>query len=98
MRTTGRVVVVSSSIIKLQEDLKPDHALPNQLHRALRLLDELGATALANQLRDPERAQSGFVAESRNFFMRFADAGSSSGTSHLTLLLRNNVLVLPSYW
>ena len=73
MRTTGRVVVVGSSIIKLQEDLKPDHALPNQLHRALRLLDELGATALANQLRDPERAQSGFVAESRNFFMRFAD-------------------------
>ena len=62
MRTTGRVVVVGSSIIKLQEDLKPDHALPNQLHRALLLLDELGATALANQLRDPERAQSGFVA------------------------------------
>ena len=44
MRTTGRVVVVGSSIIKLQEDHKPDHALANQLHRALRLLDELGAT------------------------------------------------------
>ena len=97
MRATGRVVVVGSSVIKLQEDLKP-HALPNQLHRTLRLLDELGATPLAGQLRDPERAQSGFMAESRNFFMRFADAGSSSGTSHLTLLLRNKVLVLPSCW
>ena len=98
MRTPGRVVVVGSSIIKLHEGLKPDHALPNQLHRALRLLDELGATPLAIQLRDPERAQSGFVAESRNFFMRFADAGSSSGTSNLTLLLRNKLPVLPSCW
>ena len=86
MRTTGRVVVVGSSIIKLQEDLKPDHALPNQLHRALRLLDELGATPLAIQLWDPERAQSGFVAESRDFFMRFADVGSSSGTSTADIL------------
>jgi len=96
MRTPGRVVVVGSSIIKLHEGLKPDHALPNQLHRALRR--ELGATPLAIQLRDPERAQSGFVAESRNFFMRFADAGSSSGTSNLTLLLRNKLPVLPSCW